>query len=139
MKSRFLIIVATVVIAFTACTKTETVEIELQPHDENRMMDTMHAMMDKMMAMPKTNDPEVDFVKMMVMHHQGAISMANVELQAGKDDSLKRTAQKITTEQQAEIQQFNTLLVSLQVDNSDTTFAMEQMNNMTKMGKTADI
>ncbi len=31
------------------------------------------------------------------------------------------------------------MLVSLQVDNSDTTFAMEQMNNMTKMSKTADI
>ena len=65
--------------------------------------------------------------------------MANVELQTGTNDSLKRTAQKIITEQQAEIQQFNTILATVSVDNSDPTFTMEQMDNMTKMGKVADI
>lgn len=80
MKTKILFIAVTVAAALAACTKTQTVGIQLQPHDQNRMMDTMHAMMDRMMAMPKTNDPEVDFVKMMTMHHQGAISMANVEL-----------------------------------------------------------
>jgi uncharacterized protein (DUF305 family) len=102
-------------------------------------MDTMHAMMDRMMAMPKTNDPEIDFTKMMMMHHQGAISMANVELQVGSNDSLKRTAQKIITEQQAEIQQFTTIMATLAVDNSDPAFTMEQMDNMAKGGKTADV
>ncbi len=102
------------------------------------MMDSMHAMMDRMMAMSKTNDPEIDFVKMMIMHHEGAISMSNVELQAGTNDSLKRTAQKIITEQQAEIQQFNTILSTLSVDNNDTEFPMEQMDNMMKGGKVAD-
>jgi uncharacterized protein (DUF305 family) len=76
---------------------------------------------------------------MMVMHHQGAINMANVELQAGKNDSLKRTAQKIINEQQAEIQEFNSILATLTVDNSDPAFTMEQMDNMTKMGKMADV
>ncbi len=65
--------------------------------------------------------------------------MANVELQDGKNDSLKRTAQKIINEQQAEIQQFNTILATLTVDNSDPTFTMEQMDNMMKGGKTADV
>jgi uncharacterized protein (DUF305 family) len=139
MKSKFLLILTSVAVGFTACTKTEPIGIQLQAHDQNRMMDTMHAMMNRMMAIPKTNDPEVDFVKMMTMHHQGAISMANVELQSGTNDSLKRTAQKIITEQQAEIQQFNTILAGLTVDNNDPTFVMEQMDNMTKMGKVADI
>lgn len=103
------------------------------------MMDSMHVMMDRMMAMPKTNDPEIDFAKMMIMHHQGAINMSNVELQAGTNDSLKRMAQKIITEQQAEIQQFNTILAGLTVDNSDPSFAAEQMDNMMKGGKVADI
>lgn len=134
-----LLFVATIVFAFVACTKEDNSGIQLQAHDENRMMDTMHAMMDRMMAMPKTNDPEIDFVKMMTMHHQGAINMANVELQEGKNDSLKRTAQKIITEQEAEIQQFNTILSSLTVDNTDTEFAMEQMDNMMKGGKAADV
>jgi uncharacterized protein (DUF305 family) len=129
---------AIIVVGFSACTKDNN-GIQLQAHDQNRMMDTMHAMMSRMEAMPKTNDPEIDFVKMMVMHHQGAINMANVEWQDGKNDSLKRTAQKIINEQQAEIQQFNTILATLTVDNSDPTFTMEQMDNMMKGGKTADV
>lgn len=95
-------------------------------------------MMNRMMAMQPTNDPEIDFVKMMMMHHQGAVNMANVELQAGTKDCLKRTAQKIITEQLAEIAQFNTILADLAIDNSDPSFATEQMNNMMKGGKVAD-
>lgn len=138
MLNKFLLIATTVVVGLSACTKDNN-GLQLQAHDQNRMMDTMHAMMSRMEAMPKTNDPEIDFVKMMMMHHQGAINMANVELQDGKNDSLKRTAQKIINEQQAEIQQFNTILATLTVDNSDPSFTMEQMDNMTKMGKTADV
>ncbi len=137
MKTKLLLIVATIAVAFAACTKDST-GIKLQAHDQNRMMDTMHAMMTRMMAMPKTNDPEIDFAKMMIMHHQGAINMANMELQSGTNDSLKRTAQKIITEQQAEIAQFNTILAGLSVDNSDPDFTMEQMDNMMKGGKVAD-
>lgn len=139
MKRIVSIISAAIVTMFAACSKSNDNNQFLQTHDVNRMMDTMHAMMSRMQAMPKTNDPEIDFVKMMTMHHQGAISMANVELQAGKNDSLKRTAQKIINEQQAEIQQFNSILTTLAVDNSDPAFAMEQMDNMTKMGKAADV
>lgn len=139
MKKIVFVLGSAVVIMFAACTKSNDNNQYLQPHDANQMMDTMHAMMSRMMAMPKTNDPEIDFVKMMVMHHQGAINMANVELQSGKNDSLKRTAQKIITEQQAEIVQFNTILASLTVDNTDAAFSMEQMDNMAKMGKAADV
>lgn len=139
MKKTVFIIGSVVVVLFAACTKSNDNNQFLQPHDANRMMDTMHAMMSMMMAMTMTNDPEIDFVKMMAMHHQGAINMAHAELQDGKSDSLKRTAQKIINEQQAEIQQFNTILTTLIADNSDPAFAMEQMDNMTKMGKAADV
>jgi uncharacterized protein (DUF305 family) len=138
MKNTFLLIIATATVGLYACTKDNN-GLQLQAHDQNRMMDTMHAMMSRMDVMPKTNDPEIDFVKMMMMHHQGAINMANVELQDGKNDSLKRTAQKIINEQQAEIQQFNTILATLTVDNSDLSFTMEQMDNMMKGGKAADV
>lgn len=139
MKKTVFVIGSAVVIMFAACTKSNDNNQYLQPHDANRMMDTMHAMMSRMESMTMTNDPEIDFVKMMMMHHQGAVSMANVELQFGSNDSLKRTAQKIITEQQAEITQFNTILATLTVDNRDTVFSMEQMDNMTKMGKAADV
>lgn len=139
MKKTVFVIGSAVVIMFAACTKSNDNNQYLQPHDANRMMDTMHAMMSRMESMTMTNNPEIDFVKMMMMHHQGAVSMANVELQSGSNDSLKRTAQKIITEQQAEITQFNTILATLTVDNRDTFFSMEQMDNMTKMGKAADV
>jgi uncharacterized protein (DUF305 family) len=126
------------VILLTACTK-ETTGIQLQAHDQNRMMDTMHAMMGRMMAMTMTMDPDVDFAKMMVMHHQGAINMANVELQSGTSDTLKKFAQKVITEQQKEIQQLNTILSTITVDNMDMDFMQEQMDNMAKGEKVADI
>ncbi len=138
MKNIVFVFGSALAIMFTACTKDDNSGIQLQAHDQNRMMDSMHAMMDRMMAMPMTQDPDVDFAKMMVMHHQGAIYMSNVELQAGMNDSLKRTAQKIITEQQAEIAQFNTILAGLTVDNSDPSFSAEQMDNMMKGGKVAD-
>lgn len=139
MKKAVFVLGSALVLFLAACSKNDNNGIVLQAHDQNRMMDSMHAMMDRMMAMPKTNDPEIDFAKMMMMHHQGAINMSNVELQAGKNDSLKRTAQKIITEQQAEIQQFNTILAGLTVDNSDPSFSAEQMNNMMKGAKVADV
>ena len=139
MKKTAFVLGTVLVLFVTACSKNDNNGIMLQAHDQNRMMDSMHVMMDRMMAMPKTNDPEIDFAKMMVMHHQGAINMANVELQVGSNDSLKKTAQKIITEQQAEIQQFNTILAGLSVDNSDPSFSQEQMDNMMKGGKVADI
>lgn len=138
MKKKLFLIGSVLMLLFAACSKDDQ-GIKLQAHDENRMMDSMHAMMARMMAMPKTNDPEIDFARMMVMHHQGAINMSNVELQAGSNDSLKRVAQKIIIEQQAEIQQFNTILTGLAVDNSDPSFSMEQMSNMMKMDSQADV
>lgn len=121
----------------TACNKDDG--IILQNHDDNRMMQIMHHMMDRMDSMQHTNDPEIDFSRMMIMHHQGAIEMADLELQQGKDDSLKRTARKIIDEQRSEIQELNAILAGLSVDDNDPSFAMEQMENMEKGGKAADV
>ena len=139
MKKTLIVLISAVAFMFAACTKSNDNNQYLQPHDANRMMDTMHAIMSRMDAIPKTNVPEIDFTTMMIMHHQGAINMAKVELEAGKNDSLKRTAQKIIAEQQAEIEHFNAILPTLNRDNVDPAFTMEQMNNMMKMGKAADV
>src|SRR4051812_33420674 len=122
MKTVSILLFALHILAWSACTKSNN-GIQLQAHDENRMMDSMHAMMTRMKAISPSNDPEIDFVKMMVMHHQGAIAMSDVELQSGRSDSLRRIAQKISMEQQQEIQQFNSLLSSLIIDNRDSAFA----------------
>lgn len=131
-----LVIAAGLGLFLTSCSKNEG--IKLQAHNSNRMMDSMHAMMNKMDTMKMTNDPDIDFAAMMRMHHQGAISMANLELQQGKSDSLKRIAQTVIDEQQKEIQDLTNILAGVTVDNSDPEFTMEQKANMEKMGKTAD-
>ena len=99
MKNQILFLAVAIITGLLAC-KKENNGIKLQPHDDNRMMDSMHAMMSRMEAMPKTNDPEIDFSKMMIMHHQGAINMANVQFQEGNNDSLKRFSQKVIASQQ---------------------------------------
>ena len=138
MKQSLIVISYILILSIVACKKDDS-NVYLQPHDSNRMMDSMHAMMTRMEAVPVTNDPEIDFAKMMIIHHEGAISMANLELSDGKNDSLKRTAQKIITEQLKEIKDLNVILSMIDIDNSDPVFTMEHMESMEKMGKTADV
>ncbi|MEO7066387.1 MAG: DUF305 domain-containing protein [Rhodanobacter sp.] len=62
--------------------------------------------MEKMMAdmhSEPTGNVDVDFVRMMVPHHQGAIDMAVLELRYGTSPRLKALAQEIVVTQQQEI------------------------------------
>src|SRR5262245_36002056 len=67
------------------------------------MMDAHHKMMQGMDAVPMTGDADKDFAAMMIPHHQGAIDMAKVELQYGKDLKLRALAEAIVKAQEAEI------------------------------------
>ena len=59
-------------------------------------------MMHDMMA-PYSGNPDIDFRRKMIPHHQGAIDMAKVALQHAKDPETKKMAQKIIDDQQKEI------------------------------------
>ena len=60
--------------------------------------------MHKDMNIVPTGDPDRDFAAIMIPHHQGAIDMAKVELQFGKNPVLRRLAQGIIVEQLQEIE-----------------------------------
>lgn len=139
MKKTLFLIGSISVLLLTACNKDDVADLVLQEHDDNRMMDSLHAMIDRMHAVTPTNDPEVDFPRMMIMHHQGAINMGTVEIQEGKNDSLKRIAQKMVTAQQMEIQQLSTILAAQTVNNSVPAFTKEHMDHMMKMDQIADV
>lgn len=53
------------------------------------------------------------FLEMMVLHHEGAIEMAEQELADGKYQPTKDLAQAVITGQQAEIEEMNTLIAGL--------------------------
>ncbi len=55
------------------------------------------------MDVKSSGDPDRDFVLMMVPHHQGAIDMARIELQYGRDPGLRSLAASIIKAQEGEI------------------------------------
>ena len=59
--------------------------------------------MQQAMALTYTGNADVDFVKAMIPHHQGAVDMAKTVLAFGKDPEVKKMAESIIKAQEAEI------------------------------------
>jgi len=70
-------------------------------------MDKMHG---PMMQAAQDSDPDVAFVRGMIPHHQGAIEMAKVVLQYGKDEQAKKWANDVIREQQREMDEMQAWL-----------------------------
>jgi uncharacterized protein (DUF305 family) len=67
-------------------------------------VDSVEHMHAAMMSVGPSANSDVDFVSLMLPHHQAAIDMAEAQLMYGKDPQMRRLAQEIITDQESEIQ-----------------------------------
>ena len=82
--------------------KTDQATLAAAPESTKANEQAMAVMM-KTMMVPYTGDADVDFMKGMIPHHQGAIDMAKVAIQFAKDPALLKLAGDVVSAQEGEI------------------------------------
>jgi uncharacterized protein (DUF305 family) len=68
-----------------------------------REFEAANAKMHTDMAIAYSGNPDVDFVRSMIPHHQGAIDMAKVQLQHGQNPEIRKLAEEVIRAQEGEI------------------------------------
>ena len=109
MKTAIKLFVAFVVFSFGAASVERATGHDVQSdtgEDPNwsELIASMEKMHMAMGAVGRSGNTDVDFVKLMLPHHQAAIDMAKTQLLYGKDPEMRRLAQEIITDQQLEIE-----------------------------------
>lgn len=80
-------------------------------HDKSK--ETMNNMMSKMSSMTVSGDIDVDFIKAMIFHHEGAIQSAKDVLDYTKNNDIKDIAKNIIQMQEQEIRKMKDILKSI--------------------------
>ena len=117
-------IAAAAMLLFAACKKNDSTTT--YDNHSSPLMKAMHDMDDSMQAMVMTHDPDNDFANMMMMHHMGAINMANYELANGTDATIKAMAQKMKDAQTREIATLDSFMMA----HSPSTMSMVMMDSL---------
>lgn len=67
-----------------------------------------------MMTLPLSGDADADFLRAMIPHHEGALDMARIELQHGKNAAARELAERIVAAQEREIAEMKALLAQIE-------------------------
>jgi uncharacterized protein (DUF305 family) len=100
--------------AVQAGTPAQTGQTPAGP-DWSELVASMNKMHMAMEAIERSGNSDIDFVRLMLPHHQAAVDMAKTELIYGKDAKMRRLAQEIIIDQQSEIELMQLWLKQKQV------------------------
>ena len=81
---------------------------------EREMDESMARMMQNMHGPGYVGHADIDFLAMMIPHHAGAIDMARLVLQHGRDPATRQLAEEIIAGQTIEIESMTRRLAALQ-------------------------
>ena len=113
--TRFLSVTA--VLALSASLLADTGPLQAASTATEGYAQAMDAMMQGMMK-KATGKPDLDFVSGMIPHHEGAVAMAKVEKQFGKDAAMLKLADAIIAAQENEISTMKGWLAQKKLDDA---------------------
>jgi uncharacterized protein (DUF305 family) len=103
ISTKLLVVLFVCSLVASAIAEADRVQSSTDP-DWSELIASMDKMHMAMGAVVRSGNSDVDFVSLMIPHHQAAIDMAKTQLLYGKDPQMRRLAQEIITDQQLEIQ-----------------------------------
>jgi len=113
MSMKIIALISTLAFAAPACAEDMQMDMSKPMGDHgasSHAFTEANAKMHKDMMIEMTGNADVDFVRGMIPHHQGAIDMAKIELQYGKDAEIRKLAEAVIKAQEAEIAEMNAWL-----------------------------
>lgn len=135
MKKIFTYYLAFIVLISFSCRK----EKKRLDNYEKEMHHATSSMMDNMHAVPMSMDNDIDFARMMIAHHQGAIDMVDVLMNYSKHSDMKSLASKIREGNVNSINRLNSFISShgpILVSINHASFMAENNTAMSKMHET---
>ena len=96
-------VVAAVVVAGGAAYLVRGLAPSQEALAEGKAFTTAHNLMMRDMGGSLSGNADVDFARLMIPHHQGALDMADVEINYGKDQTVLALARRMSAAQQPEI------------------------------------